>query len=96
MEEKELPLFSAKYRAYAFVWAALIVLTAMTVTIARLHLTKYAIIVAIGIATSKAALVIVYFMHLKYEPLILKTMLFIALLAFTSIALLTFSDVLYR
>lgn len=89
-------LQSVRYRAYAYVWLALLALTATTVSVAKLHLTSYAIIVAILIATSKAALVIAYFMHLKYEPVILKVMLFVALLAFTFIILLTFSDIWYR
>lgn len=94
--EKEMQLESVKYSTYVLVWSALIVFTSITVTVARLHLSNYAILIAIAIATTKAALVIIYFMHLKYEPLILKTMLFLALLALTSIVMLTFSDVLYR
>ncbi len=85
-----------RYRTYVLVWAALLALTAITVVVSRLHITKYAILIAVGIATSKAGLVINYFMHLKYEPWILKLMLFVALLAFTFIVMLTFSDVLYR
>lgn len=94
--EREAPLHIVRSRSYAYVWLALLVLTATTVAVARLHLTKYAIIVAILIATSKAGLVITYFMHLKYEPVILKVMLFVALLALMLIILLTFSDVWYR
>lgn len=96
MERNESPLQMTRYRTYALVWAALLALTSITVVVSRLHITKYAILIAIGIATSKAGLVINYFMHLKYEPWILKLMLFVALLAFTFIVMLTFSDVLYR
>lgn len=96
MAEMEAPLHIVRSRSYAYVWLALLALTATTVTVARFHLTKYAIIVAILIATSKAGLVITYFMHLKYEPVILKVMLFLALLALMFIILLTFSDVWYR
>jgi hypothetical protein len=35
-------------------------------------------------------------MHLRYEPLLIKIMLFIVILTLTSIIILTFSDVLYR
>ena len=85
-----------RYRIYVYVWLSLIALTALTVSVARLHLTSYAILIAILIATAKASVVVTFFMHLRNEPLILKLMLFIALLAFTLIALLTFSDVWYR
>ena len=85
-----------RFRTYVYVWLSLVALTALTVSVARLHLTTYAILIAILIATTKAGIVATFFMHLRKEPLILKLMLFIALLAFTLIALLTFSDVWYR
>ena len=83
-------------KAYVAVWLLLLALTAATVAVSRLHLTRFAVAVAIFIATIKGALVLTYFMHLREEPWILKAMLFIALLAFTLIMALTFSDVLYR
>lgn len=96
MNEKELSLQIPKSRIYIFVWVCLLVLTASTVAIAKIHLTEYAVIVAIFIATLKSSLVLTFFMHLKDEPLILKVMLFIALFALTLIVLLTFSDVWFR
>lgn len=81
---------------YVTVWVLLLVLTAVTVTVARLHPTRFAVALAILIATMKGSLVLTYFMHLREEPLILKGMLFFALLAMTSIIALTFADVLYR
>ena len=94
--EQETQLTATRYRKYVYVWLSLIVLTSLTVSVARLHLTSYAILIAILIATTKAGIVVTFFMHLKHEPLILRLMLFVALLAFTLIALLTFSDVWYR
>jgi cytochrome c oxidase subunit 4 len=94
--EQETQLTATRYRRYVYVWLSLIVLTSLTVSVARLHLTSYAILIAILIATTKAGIVVTFFMHLKNEPLILRLMLFVALLAFTLIALLTFSDVWYR
>lgn len=96
MIEKETPLHITKSKTYVSVWISLLTLTGITVAVTRLQLTKYAIFVAILIATVKSGLVITYFMHLKYEPLILKAMLFIALLALTLIIALTFTDILYR
>jgi cytochrome c oxidase subunit 4 len=94
--EQETQLTATRYRKYVYVWLSLIALTSLTVSVARLHLTHYAILIAILIATTKAGIVVTFFMHLKNEPLILKLMLFVALLSFTLIALLTFSDVWYR
>ncbi len=47
--------------------AALLALTALTVALARFDLGTGSVAVALGIATVKAALVALFFMHLKYE-----------------------------
>jgi len=47
--------------------AALLALTALTVALARLDLGTGSIAVALGIASLKATLVALFFMHLKYE-----------------------------
>ena len=83
-------------RTYIIVWLCLLALTTATVSVAKLHLIKYAIIAAIAIATLKAGLVVNYFMHLKEEHWVLKIMLFVALFALTLIILLTFADTWYR
>ncbi len=95
MDEKELSPHVPKNRIYVLVWLGLLVLTATTVTVSRMHLT-HAVLAAIFIATAKSGLVLTFFMHLKDEPLILKVMLFVALFALTLIVLLTFSDVWFR
>jgi cytochrome c oxidase subunit 4 len=96
MDEKEIPLDIAKKKTYVVVWLCLLILTATTVTVAKLHVTDYAVVAAIFIASVKAGLVVTFFMHLRQEPWILKIMLFVALGALTLIVLLTFSDVWYR
>ena len=83
-------------KTYIIVWLCLLTLTTATVSVAKLHLVKYAIIPAIVIATAKAGLVVNYFMHLKEEPWVLKIMLFVSLFALTLIILLTFADTWYR
>jgi caa(3)-type oxidase subunit IV len=47
-------------------------------------------------ATVKSGLVVLFFMHLKDEPWIVRVMLVIAIAALALIMLLTFSDVLFR
>ncbi len=96
MNETELTLHIPKSRSYVFVWLSLVALTAATVAVAKLHLTNYAVLVAIFIASAKSGLVLTFFMHLRDEPLILKVMLFVSLFALTLIVLLTFSDVWFR
>jgi cytochrome c oxidase subunit 4 len=47
--------------------AALLLLTALTVAVARVNLGAGSVAVALGIAAVKASLVALFFMHLKYE-----------------------------
>ena len=49
------------------VFGALIVLTVVTVGVAYVPLGPLGVPVAIGIATAKATLVVLFFMHLKYD-----------------------------
>lgn len=46
---------------------ALVALTALTVVTSRLDLGAFAVAVALAIASVKAALVALYFMHLRYQ-----------------------------
>jgi cytochrome c oxidase subunit 4 len=54
-------------RTYAGILGALMVLTVLTVAVSYVPLGQWSLIVAILIATMKAALVVMYFMHMKYE-----------------------------
>ena len=78
------------------VWAALLVLTAVTVTVAGLHLGAFSVFSSIAIAAVKASLVLFFFMRLKYEPLIFRVMLLAAVATITVIMALTFADVAFR
>jgi cytochrome c oxidase subunit IV len=84
------------YRTFVIVWALLLVLTAITVAVSRVHLGALNIWVALGIASLKSALVIFFFMHLKYEKLLLKLFLLGALVTLAIFIGLTFFDVHYR
>jgi cytochrome c oxidase subunit 4 len=73
------------------VFAALIVLTVLTVGATRFDLGGWNLGIALGIATVKAALVALYFMHLRYDHpfhavVFLVALLFLAL--FLSLTLL--------
>lgn len=57
----------ARARTYWFVFAGLIFLTLSTSAVSYVHLGELNLIVAIAIATMKASLVIVFFMHMKDE-----------------------------
>jgi cytochrome c oxidase subunit 4 len=53
---------------YVGIFLALLVLTALTVAAARIDLGPFNTPLALGIAVAKAALVILFFMHVKYGP----------------------------
>ena len=96
MAEQELVLPKTSYRTFFLVWLILLALLALTVAAAQLHWTGSVVLAALAIATLKAGLVAVYFMHLREEPWILKGMLVFVFLVLALLILLTFSDELYR
>lgn len=84
------------YSTLIGVWACLLALTAVTVAISRYDLGTLNIWCALGIASVKSALVIAFFMHMKYEGRLLRLSLLTALVVLTIFIGLTLSDVLYR
>ncbi len=86
MAESEAALVRQHVRVYVMVFAALAVLTVVTVAISYLHLpTHYAIGIALVVATVKASLVALYFMHLVSEE---KVILWLLLLCVAFVAVL--------
>ena len=84
------------YRTFIIVWITLLILTAVTVLAAQIDLGPLNIWVALGIASAKSALVVLFFMHMKYENWLLKGF-FLATLGTLAIFIgLTFFDILYR
>lgn len=57
----------AQRRSFVWTFAALLVLLAATVAASRLRLGVWAPFVAFGIATAKAVLIALYFMHLRHR-----------------------------
>jgi cytochrome c oxidase subunit IV len=55
-------------KLYVGIWAVLMVLTLTTVLVSFAELGALNIIVALLIATIKGTLVVLFFMHLKYNP----------------------------
>ena len=85
------------YARYVYIWVALIVLTAITVTTASLNFGRVGILVVLAIAAIKSTLVLLYFMHLSSEKrLLLKLLVPIAICTLAIFIGLTYTDVLYR
>lgn len=83
-------------RTFVIVWACLLALTALTITVAGLHLGNVSTLAAIAIATVKASLVLWFFMHLKYESRLFKILLLVPIITLAVTLGLTFVDIWYR
>lgn len=83
-------------RTFMAVWATLIALTAVTVTVAELHLGRFSMLTALFIASLKAGLVLWFFMHLKYEKRLFKGLLLAPIVTLAVVIGLTFFDIWYR
>lgn len=92
----ELKTHSHGYGLYVLVWLGLIALTSITVTVAGVDFGKLALPIALFIAAVKSALVINYFMHIKFEDPIFKVFLLLSGVTLMVIFILTFFDVFYR
>ena len=55
-------------KIYLLIFAALMLGTGLTVWAAFQNFGKFNIVIALGIATIKASLVVLYFMHARYSP----------------------------
>lgn len=78
------------------VWAALLFFLGLTIFVARIGIPSFGVAINLLIATVKAGLVLVFFMHLRSEGRFVKIMLAVAIGALTAIIMLTFSDVIFR
>jgi cytochrome c oxidase subunit IV len=86
----------AAYKTYIIVWGVLLVMTALTVGISFLDLGIWNAAAALSIASLKAVLVALYFMHLRHE---IKLVLGFAIFPLVILALIiigTLTDTLYR
>lgn len=55
------------YKTYFIIWAALMVLTVITVYVSYVDFGTMNVVIAMAVASLKAALVALFFMHLKFE-----------------------------
>jgi cytochrome c oxidase subunit 4 len=96
MIQKESSVHTVSYTANIIIWAALVMLTGLTILVAGADFSRFGILINILIASIKASLIVYIYMHLKYESLLFKLMLFMVVATLTTIIILTFMDILYR
>jgi cytochrome c oxidase subunit 4 len=83
-------------RTYYAIFGALMLLTAITVAVAFVNLGALNFPVAIAIAITKATLVVLFFMHVKYSSRLTKMVIGMALFFLLTMFGLTMTDYLTR
>jgi len=83
-------------RIYYGIFGALMVLTVVTVAVAFVNLGRFNFPVAIAIAITKATLVILFFMHVKYSSQLTKLIVGMAFFFLSIMFGLTLTDYLSR
>ena len=84
------------YPVYTKVLTVLLVLTSLTILVPWLDLTAFTVLIALILASTKAGIVLSYFMHLRMEGVLFKTLVTMVLLIYASVIVLTFSDYVFR
>jgi cytochrome c oxidase subunit 4 len=84
------------WRVYLAVFAALAVLTAITVQVAGHDFGRLNLFVALAIAVTKATLVVLYFMHARYSSKLTALVIASGVAFLAILILLTLSDYVSR
>jgi len=81
---------------YIIIFGALLVFTAITVGAAYINLGILNPIVALAIASTKAVIVILFFMHVKYQSNLIKMTVGAGFFTFLVLIMMTLSDYMSR
>jgi len=86
----------SSYSSLAIVLICLLFLTFLSVFVATLHFSAFAVGIALIIAAVKGTTVLVYFMHLKYEKRFLQLIVAGIFVVYALVIVITFIDYLLR
>ena len=95
MTHKDSPHIT-EYKTLGIVLLVLLLLTFTTIEVTSFHLMAATVLVALLIAGVKGYIVLTYFMHLKYEGLLLRVLVSAVFLLYAVIIIITFFDYMYR
>jgi len=84
------------YRVYVLVLLALLVLTFASIGITSIELGEFTVAGALVFACIKSYLVLIYFMHLKYDKKYIAAMVAFVFILFIVVIVITFLDYLFR
>ena len=85
--------------SYSLNWTVLLVLlilTTISVLAIKFHFGAFTVAVALLLASIKVAIVLTYFMHLKFESMLLRLMVGGVFLLFAVVIVITFIDYYFR
>jgi cytochrome c oxidase subunit IV len=81
---------------YGMVFGALLIGTILTVVAAKIDMGLFNPIIALGIACTKAVIVILFFMHVKYQSKLVKLTVMCGFFTFLVLITMTLSDYISR
>jgi cytochrome c oxidase subunit IV len=84
------------YSVYKVVLVILLFLTAITILVTWVDAGSFTVAIALGVASVKATLVLLYFMHLKFDNWLIKAFVALVFLLLVIIFVVTFFDYLFR
>src|ERR1017187_1128316 len=83
-------------KTYAAVWIALLLMTALTTSVAYIDLGPFSVVVALAIAVGKMLLVALFFMHVRHSTRLTRLVVLGGLLWLLILLGMTMSDILTR
>jgi cytochrome c oxidase subunit IV len=83
-------------KVYLGIFLALCVLTVITVVVTGFDFGPFNLIVALGVAVTKATLVVLYFMHARYSPKLTGVVIASSIAFFTILVFLLLTDYVSR
>jgi cytochrome c oxidase subunit IV len=84
------------YKTYVVILLTLLTFTALSILITSFDLGPLAVSAALLLASLKTTLVLLYFMHLKFEQRLFGIMVGVVLVVFIIVIVITFLDYSYR
>lgn len=84
------------YKLYLFVLAGLITMTLISVGVTKIDLGTFSVLTAIILASIKSALVLIFFMHLKFDNRLLQILVTSVFVLVALVLFITFLDYNFR
>lgn len=94
--EKETHTHIVPYKTYILVLIALLFMTFISIAVTSIDLGAFNVSMALVLASIKSILVLLYFMHLKFDKKFFGIMVASVFLLFACVIVITFLDYLYR